>query len=52
MINAYKVLVRNSGRKVPLGRLQGRWKGDTEIALKKIWFEVWTGIIGFRSRVQ
>jgi len=43
--DAYKVLVRRSGRKIPLGRPRRGWEDTTKTDVQKRGIRAWTGLI-------
>jgi hypothetical protein len=50
MSNAFSVLVRKLGGKIPLGRLRRRWEDNIRMDLRKLDGKVWTGSVWLRIR--
>jgi hypothetical protein len=47
--NAYKLLVRKSEEKRPLGIPQRRWEDNIKMSLRKVGCKLWTGCIWLRK---
>jgi hypothetical protein len=49
MINAYKILVSKSERKMSLRISMHRWEDNIKMDVREIGYEVWTGFIWLRT---